>query len=291
MKNLEELKRKLAAMESGKPKRAKWKPTGLGHQVRCLPTKDEEDLAYIVKWHYGVDNGRQMYCPSTHGDQCDFCDFAQYLKRWKDDDGNDKSEAKRKMDFEWFKKIDAATKHYVPIVLRKADSTDLDGPFLWEMTPKTYQACFKILTDDDYNEDHPDGGGLRVLTSLKSGLDLTVSLKKAGQNGNTTSFDLTEVEERKKPSAVIKGDEKAAQDLLKKVPDISEIAKPISSAEATLIFKAYKAALEDAPADTSSGVEHGGSSKPSTNSAEVLASGGDSVDDVVAKLTKLIPSA
>lgn len=286
MKNLEEIRRKLKEMESGKKGRAKWKPTGT-HTVRCLPTATEEDLGLIIKWHYGVDNGRPMYCPSTHGDACPFCDLAQYLRRWKDDDGKEKSETQRKLDFDWFKKVDAATKHYVPVVIRKPDSTDLEGPFLWEMTPKTYTALYKVVADEDYNDGHPDGGGYRVLTSFMHGHDLTVTLKKAGQNGNTTSYDLTEVEERKKPSNLIKGDEAAAKKLLEKVPNITEVAKAITTAEAELIFKAYQAAISNAPADsTTSGVEHGATAK--SNSAETLPSGDGSVDDVIAKLTQMV---
>ena len=282
--DLNAIKAKLKDLGEGRPKSKKWKPKD-EHNVRCLPLPGEEDLALIVKWYYGVDGGRQMYCPSTHGDQCDFCDLAKSLKSWKDENGRDKSEATRKADWEWFKKLDAAVKHYIPVVVRKKDSTDLEGPFLWELTPKTYQNVLKICADDDYNDGHPDGGGLRVLTSLMHGLDLVVTLKKKGEKGNTTSFDLTDVEERKKQSAVFKGDESAAKALLPRIPTASEIAKPITSEEASKIFATWKASMSSTPADASgaeAGVEYSG------NSDEKAATGGGDVDETVAKLEALI---
>lgn len=279
------IKAKLKGLESGKPKRAKWKPT-TSHTVRALPLKGDEDLALVIKWHYGVDNGRAMYCPGTHGDECPFCDLNANLRRWKDDKGRDKSEEQRKLDWEFGKKVEAATKHYAPVGIRKEGSTELDGPFWWEMTPKTYTAVLKICANDDWNEDHPDGGGLKVLTSLKHGLDLVVTLKKKGENGNTTSFDITEVEERKKFSAVIKDDVKAAQAFADRLPDISEVAKPIGTDEAKKVFAAWKASIEGDVADAGGSLEY--TTPPATNNAETVATGGAGVDDVVAKLNAMI---
>lgn len=279
--DLNALKAKLKAMEEGKPKSRKWKPRD-EHIARCLPLEGEEDLAFVIKWHYGVDNGRQMACPTTWGDSCPFCELAAYLKSWKDDKGKDKPEAVRKKDWEWFKKVDAAVKHYVPMVERLKNSDKLDGPFLWEMTPKTYQSLFKIACDDERNADHQDGGGLRVLTSLEHGTDVTVTLKKKGEKGNTTSFDLTEVSGRLKTSPLIKGDLPAAKALLARIPTMNDIAKPVSTEEAEKVFAAWKGSMDTTTPDTAdAGVEHG-------NSAETVAKGGDAVNETVAKLQQML---
>ncbi len=282
--DLNAIREKLKGLEEGKPKSRKWKPKD-EHAVRCLPLPGEEDISFVVKWHYGVDNGRQMACPSTWGDDCPFCELAQSLRAWRDPlTGKDKTEATRKKDWEFFKKVDAAVKHYIPVVLRKKDSTEVEGPLLWELTPKTYQAVLKVCADDDYNDEHPDGGGLRVLTSLEHGLDLTVTLKKAGQKGNNTSYDLTEVEERKKKSPIFKGDKAQALALLDKIPTMSDIAKPVTTAEAEKVFKAYRSSLESADSEPSgdAGTEYSG------NSGETVPSEGDSVDQTVAKLEAML---
>jgi hypothetical protein len=283
--NLDEIRAKLKGMDEGKPKSKKWKPKD-EHTIRALPIPGEEDLAYVIKWHYGVDGGRQMYCPSTHGDQCDFCDLAKRLKSWKDDKGRDKPEAVRKGDWEWFKKIDAAVKHYIPMVERKKDSTEVEGPFLWELTPRTYQTVLKVCANDDWNDGHPDGGGLRVLTSLTHGLDLIVTFKKKGEKGNTTSFDLTDVEERKKFSPIFKGDEAKAKALLAKIPTPAEIAKPVTSEEASRVFAAWKASMAESPA--ASAPAGGDDVEYSGNSAEKTATGGASVDETIARLEGML---
>ena len=163
------IRAKLKGFEEGKPKSKKWKPKD-EHSVRVLPLANEDDISFIIKWHYGVDAGRQMYCPSTHGDACPFCDLGASLRSWKDEKGRDKTETQRKMDWEWFKKIQAAEKHYIPVVIRKKDSVDVEGPFLWELTPRTYQTILKVCANDDWNDGHPEGGGLKVLTSLMHGI-------------------------------------------------------------------------------------------------------------------------
>lgn len=281
------IRAKLKILEEGKPKSRRWKPQD-EHTVRCLPLPGEEDISLVLKWHYGVDGDRQMACPSTWGEDCPFCDLAKSLKSWKDEKGRDKPEHVRKMDWEFFKKIDAAVKHYIPIVVRKKDSADVEGPFLWELTPTTYQAVLKILAKDDYNDDHPEGGGLRILTSLMHGLDLTVILKKPGEKGNAKPFPLTEIDERRKFTPLFKaadGGEARARTLLEKIPNIGEIAKQVNTAEAEKVFATYSASLsgkKDEPASSGVGVEY------PTNSGEQPASDGAGVDETVARLEAML---
>ena len=288
--DLNAIRAKLKNLEEGKPKSRRWKPRD-EHTVRCLPLPGEEDIALVLKWHYGVDNGRQIACPGTWDEDCPFCELAKRLKSWKDEKGRDKPEAVRKMDWEWFKKVDAAVRHYVPVVVRKKDSTEVEGPFLWEMTPTTYQALLKVLAKDDYNEDHPEGGGLRVLTSLTHGLDLTVTLKKPGEKGNSKPFPLTEVDERRKFSPLFKpadGGEQRARGLLERIPDISEIAKPVSTEEAEKAFAAWQASMSEGGADPKSsdaGVEYGGGG---SDRSERVGQGGGGVDETVAKLEAML---
>jgi len=289
--DLNAIRAKLKNLEEGKPKSKRWKPKD-EHTVRALPLPGEDDLALVIKWHYGVDNGRQMACPGTWDEECPFCDVAKRLKSWKDEKGRDKPEHVRKMDWECFKKVDAAVKHYIPVVVRKKDSTDVEGPFLWELTPKTYQAVLKICANDDWNDDHPEGGGLRVLTSLTHALDLVVTLKKKGEKGNTTSFDLTEVEERKKFSPIFKaadGGEAKARMLLERIPTAADIAKPVSTEEAEKVFAAWEASMREGGGDSSKGksddsdLEYGGSA-----GSERPAQGGGDVESTIAKLEAMV---
>lgn len=279
------LRAKVKQLEEGKPKSKKWKPKDK-HTVRLLPIPEGDDIAFVIKWHYGVDGNRAMACPDTWGDQCDFCDLTTELRSWKGPDGKDKSEADRKKDWEWVKKIGAATKHYSPMVERteKNGTSELQGPFLWEMTPKSYTALLKVCALEDYNEDHPEGGALKVLTSTKHGLDLVVELKKAGEKGNQTSYDLTEITERRKGSLLTKDGDKAVAEILAKVPKLEDIASPVTSEQASKVFKAWKASLSKEPAEGGdTGVEYNDSAN-----GEEQTKGGADVDATVAKLESLL---
>jgi hypothetical protein len=282
------LRAKLKGMEEGKPKSKKWKPKD-EHIVRCLPLPgDPDDIALVLKWHYGMADGRQMYCPTTHGESCPFCDFAQTLRGWKDDDGNDKTDAARKADWEWFKKLDAAVKHYIPVIVRKEKDGEYEGPYLWELTPKTHTSVFKVVCDDERNDGHPAGGGLAILTSLEHGVDLKVELKKAGQKGNTTSYDLTEATARTKMTPVLKGVDKAAiKKMMDSIPTLADIGTPISTAEANIHFKKWESTFDKDAVSADAGLEVGGE-KAAANSSEEVATGGLKTDDVISKLEALM---
>ena len=287
--NIEDIRRKLKEAQGTKPQKLIWKPKG-EHTVRMLALPGEDDITRTANWHYSVDDGRKMYCPSTDGDACPFCDVAQALRSWRDSDGNDKPEAQRKADFEAFKKIQSATKYYAPIIVRKTgDDVDAyEGPLWWEMTAKTREKLLEICLNEDYNEDHVDGGGSRILTSTKKGLDLIVTLKKANTEGNKTSYDLTQVDERRKFSPLFKNKgEKDVKELLEGVPALTDAFKVVTTAEAEKIFANWEAQLTKegaAQVDDKAGLERG-----SNGNAEGPLKGEKSVEDILAKLDSMLP--
>lgn len=280
--SLDAIRKRVAELEAGPGKKTTWKPKD-EHIVRCLESGNEDEFGREVGFHYGVDQGRRMYCPGTDGDDCSFCALADSLRSWRDENGNEKPEAVRKQDFDWFKKIQRAVKHYVPIVVRKDDGGN-EGPLWWEMSPRTYGDLLKICMDDDWNKMHKHGGGSKILTHQDEGLDLVVSLAKAGQKGNKTSFDLTNVKERKMLSPLVKGGD--AKALLERIPAFSTAVKPMTSEEARKVFAEFEASLTKGAVPTakeSTDVEY---TVPSHN-AERL-EGKESVDDVMAKLQSIV---
>lgn len=282
------IREKLKAAQGVKPARLIWKPKGT-HTVRLIALPGEADITETVLWHYGVDEGRKMYCPQTTGDQCEFCDLAQSLRSWRDANGNEKSEADRKRDWDAFRNLQAATKYYAPVVVRKSaeNPDEVEGPFWWEMTPKVREQLLTICADDDYNAESKDGGGSRILTSLTEGHDLTVTLKKANTEGNKTSYDVTEVKERKRGTPFFKEKgKKAAEELIASLPDLKGGLQVVNSAQVQKIFVNWEASLANKPAegaDDNVGKEHGGAN------AEQTLTGGKSVEDVLKKLDSLIP--
>lgn len=286
--NLEEIRAKLREAQGGKAKRVIWKPKAK-HIVRLLPLPGEADITETILWHYGVDNGRKIFCPQTDGEDCAFCDLAQSLRSFRDVNGNEKSEAEKKSDWKAFQKIQAGTKYYAPIIVRKEgkDQTDeYEGPFWWEMSPKVREKLLTICANEDWNDAHEDGGGSRILTSPTQGLDLVVKLLKAGEAGNTTSFDATEVDERKKFTPLFKHKgEKAVTDLLESLPSLREGIKVATSVDVEKVFSTWEASLssEESTGDGKDNLEHG------SNNAEPALDGKKDVNEILAKIDLMLP--
>lgn len=281
MPSVEEIKAKLKALSKGGGGGKIWKPKD-NHSVRILPLVGDEyptnELAVSVFWHYGVDAGKKMYCPKNTGDSCSFCDFAESLYSYNDENGKKKSKEQKDEDFQIYKKVNAAEKFYVPIVVRKEKSTEVEGPVWWEMTQKTFQTLLEITINDDWNEDHPDGGGYKILTSLRAGLDLEVSLLPKNSPENKTNFDLTKVQERKKFTELVKGDLAAAERIVESIPSLREIIRPITGKAAADIFDKFA-------------LSQGEDSKPESEvdyNGEKVSEGGNSVDDTVSRLEQMI---
>lgn len=283
--NLEDIKARLKSLEKGANKSKKWKPKD-EHTVRLLPLQNEvvDDLAFYVKWHYGVNNGVQIACPKTWDMQCPFCDFADKLKSFKDEHGQNKTKTAKDLDWQLYKKIECGTRFYAPIVVRKFNSEkkqtgEVDGPFLWEMSEKSYTKLLLICAKDDLNEDHPEGGALKILTSLKYGHDLTVSLKKAGQGDNKTSYDLTEIDFRLKKTVLL-SDSDAVNNLLQTKMSIEDITKVVSTEDMNKVFEAWKNSMQDVSTDSSS--------KEYNADGETVGYGDATVSEIQSKLESLM---
>lgn len=285
MASIEEIRNKLKELEGNRPKKITWKPDD-EHVVRCLPVNNGEDLGHEVGFHYGVDDGKMVYCPATTGEQCDFCDLAAYLYAWKDESGVDKPKDVKARDFEWYKKIQRAVKYYVPIIVRTADPDKNDGPFFWTMSQRTYKTLVEICVNEETNGILQDktgikDGGYRCLSNPDWAFDVSVSLKKAGEKGNGTKYDLTDVKERKRLSELLP-DKTAAKKLLSNLPSFTDAVRMQTSAEISKIFAKFKAGFnQDVPPADEPGSEY------PTNSAEKL-TGKGTVDDVEAKLRALV---
>lgn len=284
MASIDEIRKKLTELEGTRPKKTIWKPED-EHVVRCLPVMNGEELGHEVGFHYGVDDGKQCYCPASQGEQCDFCDFAAYLYAWKDENGVDKPKAEKQRDFDWYKKISRAVKYYVPVIVRTADPDKYEGPFFWQMSQRTYKSLVEICVNEETNmmvEDKTKvkDAGYRCLSGTEWAFDVAVSRKKAGEKGNGTKYDLVDVKERKRLSPLLE-DKAMAKKLLGSIPSFNEAIRTQSSEEIARIFAKFKSSFNKDAAPIDGGTEY------PTNSAEKL-DGTGTVDDVEAKLRALV---
>jgi hypothetical protein len=291
--NLAEIKEKLKKLADGKPKQRKWKPKD-SHVVRLLPLNSDpklcEDLVHTVFLHYNVNDGKAMYCPKNLDQDCPFCELADQLWSFKDEHGNQKTPEQKEIDKKLKKEVEQAVKHYAPIIVRK-DGKDggFEGPYFWEMTPKTYQALLAICVDPDWNEQHEEGGGLDILTSFESALDLTVSLLKKGEGSNKTNFDLTEVKEKKKFTKIgLSNDD--LKSIMEKVPSVSDIIESVDEDGARKIFASWSSSLSsDEEGDQNEGKQYSSDKRREANAEKPL-EGGSTVDETVDKLERMLNS-
>ena len=231
--NLDEIRKRLEELTNkGQKKGGKnviWKATG-EHQLRCLPQKDSDP--FIERFfHYDI-NGKTVVCPKNFSNDCSICEFAEKLRSWNDENGKPKQETLRKNDFEFFKKIQSKPRYFVAVIERGKED---DGVKYWSLTSRNYEDLLKICINEDWNEGREDGGGSNVLVSTSSAHDLTVSFKAPGEKGNKTSFKLTEITERKKPSKLHE-DKKEVDRILASIPSLNDAHPEMSSKEVHKMF-------------------------------------------------------
>jgi len=253
-----------------------WKPKDK-HTIRCLPYPHGDEPVIELGFHYELGATRSLLCPKHNfGEECAVCDFADKLKSWNDENGNEKPEDLRKADFEIFKKIQVRERWYVPMIDR-ADE---------EPTPKFYafgKTIFETILNMCLNEEmHEIAGteGTDVLTSPDNAFDLTVDFKQAENKdgkGNTKSFPVTSLTQKMRPSKLT-DTKKSSQELVNKVPNIFDAFPKVTSAEAERVFMDFvnqgggEAKVDD------SGVEY------KSHSAEAPVKGGQSIDEAFEEL-------
>jgi len=279
--NLQEIRDRLNKLNTKTSKKNDlWKPKDV-HVIRCLPYPHGEEPFLELGFHYELGKTRSILCPKFNdGDDCAVCDFADKLRNWNDEDGNEKPEVVRRADFEIFKKIQVKERYYVPMVERMPDGS-LSAPKFWAFGQGIYNKLLEMCLDEEMNEDRSeDQQGSAVLTCIDSAYDININFKQpnnADKKGNEKKFPVTDIKEKKKPSPL--GLSKAETDeLLAKVPNIDNVYDKVSSAEVEKIFNDFvnEGAAEVEVKDD--GVEY------EANSAEKPVEGGQSIDEAFGEM-------
>lgn len=286
--NINDLKAKLAGLNQ-KTKKAQdtWKPKD-EHDVRCLRDPKSVDPLPELAFHYNVGDAFQILCPKVNfGDDCPICDFADTLRGWKDEKGRDKPEKQRKEDWEIFKKIQAVSKIFVPMVER-GEGGSVSEPRWWGLTKNQAEQILEVCTDADRLQecgiDPTDAEkAVDAIFSPAKAYDLHVSFRKPGEKGNTKTFTQVDIKPKYKPSALT-GNKAKDKELIEKIKPLTEVFPKVPSAEAEKALRKFigEGAAEAKP--------EGGQEKyvepAKTNSNEKAATVGKrSIDDAFADLT------
>lgn len=234
MPSIEELKARISGLNrgGGNKKNDIWKPTD-EHVVRLLEYPHGRDPFIELFFHYEVGD-ETIVCPKMNGEgECAICDFADTLKSWKDDRGQDKAEADRKADWEIFKKIQAKARIFIPMIERGKESL---GPKFWGVSPTQATEILSTAMDGDRMEecgiskDEQDASTLlKILISPTKAYDLNVSFAKPGAKGNTKTFGTTTIKAKIKACAL--ADEKTTKDILASIKRIADVYPVTPSGE------------------------------------------------------------
>jgi len=226
-----------------------WKPTD-EHDVRCLRNPHNSDPIEEVTFHFNVGDARELLCPRQFGDVCVVCDFADQLKGFKDEKGKEKKKADKDADWEIFKKIQAQTKIYIPVIERiKDDKGNVTGhsePAWWGLTGNQSQQALAVCAEGDRLracgiDPDDDEKALDALFGTKKAFDLHVSSAKPENKdgkGNTKTFYQITIKPVYLPSPLTGNAAKDAE-LLKKIKPIREVFPKLPAAEIEAALKKF----------------------------------------------------
>jgi hypothetical protein len=240
--NINELKSRLSTLNRKTQKLNDiWKPRD-EHDVRLLPAPKGEDPFVERAFHYNIGDAQSILCPKANfGEECAICDYADFMKAWKDENGKDKPEKIRKADFEVFRKVQVVSKAFVRVVERIEGG--ISDPKWWGLTQHQAEQILNVCTDPewlqacDIDPRDPERA-LDAVISPKKAFDLHVSFAKPGDKGNTKTFTSVTIKPKRNPTPLT-GDSKRDAEIMSKLKPLNEVYPKVSSAEVELALKKF----------------------------------------------------
>lgn len=236
MASLSELRAQLANLNRKTSKSADiWKPKD-EHDVRLLRNPHNDDPFEQVTFHYNVGDAREILCPKANfGDECVICDFAEQLKSFNDENGKKKPDKVKQADWEIFKKIQATTKVYVPMVEREADGKGASAPAWWGLTSNQSTQVISVCAETERLQacgldPSDDEKAINAIFDTKKAFDFHVSYAKPQEKGNNKTFTMVTIKPKYSPSPLT-GDAKRDAELIKQIKPIREIFPKVPSTE------------------------------------------------------------
>lgn len=292
---IDELRGRLAGLNRRTDKAKDiWKPRD-EHDVRLLTYPFGDDPFIELWFHYEIGDA-SVLCPGKNsGQECAICEFAETLKSWKAEDGQDKAEVDRKADWELFKKIQAKARVFVPMVERTkgpdGKSETLTGPWFWGITPnQATEIIAEALNPDRMEEcgvstDEKDVKNiLAIVVNPQKAYDLHVSFAKPGEKGNTKTFPAVTIKASVKAKPLTR-DPAQAKEIVGKIKDMKDVYPAVSSEEVEKMLRKWigtgeKEATPGGGTEKYAGTKAADPKKAPANSKEGAANVGKrSVDD------------
>ncbi len=276
------------------------------HDVRFVPTqnkktyygcdelvcfRDEEKNILVVELMFHDNVSKFPFlCPAQFGDECKVCDYAKFLGRWKDDDGNDRPQAERTADFSIIKKIRRKNKYACNVVERGKES---EGAFWFLISPGSSEKVtgfFKILEfcgNKIYRKmcgGITDDNELQVLFGVEKALDIHISNQKANNQdgkGNKTGYNAIQFQFNGEDTSPLAKTKEECEKILKSVRDLETTYQRKSSKEVAELLEDFTSGKQELKVGAESKDE-----KYATNSTEDVSKmdGSQEIDDKLEEL-------
>lgn len=295
MANLKALKERIAGMNGtgggskGNRPNLRWSPTD-EHDIRVVPYGDPlNDSILEVVFHYNLGETRSLLCPESPDVKADHkCIINKYASalwsKW-DDEGKQKSKARKDADYEVYKRIKPQTRFAMRVIERGKES---EGVKWWCFSQDVLDQIVKICDTSLFKKvcglPKDQDTGYAVLVSLDNAFDLHVSSQKAKNadgKGNTTDFNKTVVQvEADEPSPLAKS-KKEVEKILASVTPFTDAYPLKTEDEIEKVLDLFMKSTFSKEADAESpGVEY------ATNSTEDASKVGerlvkDAVEDLL----------
>lgn len=229
--NLNTIKEKLAKLQGQQKNNSSdkiWKPKAGKTVIRILPYKFQEDNPFVeLLFHYEVTK-RTMVSPASFGDPDPIVEFAEQIRRQGD-----------KESYRLSRKIEPKMRTYVPILIRGEEN---EGVKFWGFGKQVYEELLKTIDDPDYGD----------IADVKTGRDITIEFEPAK---SAEDFPSTTV--RAKPSPTPVTTDRAVLDLIKAMPNLTDIFQVPSYDELKALLEKFinNTAAEDTSTSVSNDEE------------------------------------
>lgn len=235
--DLKKLKQKLEQIKNpqyktGKFEKQTWSPPKDGTQatVRFYQPKNAEDPFYELFLHYNIGKG-PIICPRLqYGKECPICDFAFSLRKKKDP--KQKEDA---ADLATFKSLMPKERYFGALI----DRSDEEKPKWYGFSKTMYAEFIEALLSEDEGE----------FMDIEKGSDVLLKLEPVG---GASDFQKTSMKIRK-ASTPLHADPKVREKILADTPDISVVAKPLTTAEISARLAEWMELTEENGSETTKG--------------------------------------
>ncbi len=233
--DLAKMRAKRDALENrGNGQSVFWRPEDGEQTIRIVPTPDGDPFKEYW-FHYNLGKNPGFLSPKKNfGEDDPLNDFVRQLYK----DGSDES-------IKMAKDLSARQRFFAPVLVRGEEEK---GVRLWGFGKTAYKELLNLVLNPEYGD----------ITDVNDGTDLTINYGKPPG----AQFPQTTITPRRKPSRMMKDDEKSAQ-FLDQIPNFDEVFERKTPEQVQVMLDEFLLNEEDAESVSTETSKYSNSNKTS----------------------------